>query len=103
MEMVWKLNDKPGAQATGCSDPSLALRACEEKRNMARVVAEEVTPLLGMDGGGIEVAAVEQGVVQVRLHGACACCPGSVQTVIMGIEEELRRRVPEVEYLEVVP
>jgi Fe-S cluster biogenesis protein NfuA len=73
------------------------------RQRVARVIAEEVAPLLGMDGSGIEVAAVEQGVVQVRLHGACGCCPGSVQTVIMGIEEELRRRVPEVEYLEVVP
>jgi Fe-S cluster biogenesis protein NfuA len=73
------------------------------RQRVARVVAEELAPLLGMDGGGIEVTSVEQGVVQVRLHGACGCCPGSVQTVIMGIEEELRRRVPEVEYLEVVP
>jgi Fe-S cluster biogenesis protein NfuA len=73
------------------------------QQRVARIVADEVAPLLGMDGGGIEVVGVEQGVVQVRLHGACGCCPGSVQTVIMGIEEELRRRVPEVEYLEVVP
>ena len=73
------------------------------RQRVASVVADEVAPLLGMDGGGIEVVAVEQGVVQVRLHGACGCCPGSVQTVIMGIEEELRRRVPEVEYLEAVP
>ncbi|HTU16500.1 MAG TPA: NifU family protein [Gemmataceae bacterium] len=73
------------------------------RQRVAGIVAGEVAPLLGMDGGGIEVVAIEQGVVQVRLHGACGCCPGSVQTVIMGIEEELRRRVPEVEYLEVVP
>ena len=73
------------------------------RQRVARVVADEVAPLLGMDGGGIEVVGVEQGVVQVRLHGACGCCPGSVQAVIMGIEEELRRRVPEVEYLEAVP
>lgn len=72
------------------------------RQRVARVVAEEVAPLLGMDGGGIEVAAVEQGVVQVRLHGTCGCCPGSIQAVIMGMEEELRRRVPEVEYLEVI-
>ena len=73
------------------------------KQRVARVVAEEVAPLLQMDGGGIEVVAVEDGVVQVRLSGACGCCPGSVQAVIMGIEDELRRRVPEVEYLEAVP
>jgi Fe-S cluster biogenesis protein NfuA len=73
------------------------------KQRVARVVAEEVAPLLQMDGTDIEVVAVEDGVVQVRLHGACGCCPGSVQAVVMGIEDELRRRVPEVEYLEAVP
>ncbi|HEY1337223.1 MAG TPA: NifU family protein [Bryobacteraceae bacterium] len=73
------------------------------KQRVARVVAEEVAPLLQMDGGGIEVVAVEEGVVQVRLNGACGCCPASVQAVILGIEDELRRRVPEVEYLEAVP
>jgi Fe-S cluster biogenesis protein NfuA len=73
------------------------------RQRIARVVAEEVAPLLQMDGGEIEVVAVDGGVVQVRLGGACGCCPGSVQAVIFGIEDELRRRVPEVEYLEVVP
>jgi Fe-S cluster biogenesis protein NfuA len=73
------------------------------KARVARVVAEEVAPLLQMDGGGIEVLAVEDGVVQVRLPGVGGCCPSTVQAVIMGIEDELRRRVPEVEYLEAVP
>jgi len=70
---------------------------------VARVLAEEVAPLLEMDGTRIEVLAVCDGVVQVRLHGTCAGCPGTVRAVIMGIEEELRRRVPGVEYLEAVP
>ena len=43
------------------------------------------------------------GVVQVRLSGACASCPSSVMTLLMGLEHELRQRVPEVEYLEAVP
>jgi Fe-S cluster biogenesis protein NfuA len=73
------------------------------KQRVARVVAEEVAPLLQMDSNGIEVVAVEDGVVQVRLTGVCGCCPASVQAVILGIEDELRRRVPEVEYLEAVP
>jgi Fe-S cluster biogenesis protein NfuA len=73
------------------------------KQRVARVVAEEVAPLLQMDGSGIEVVAVEEGVVQVRLNSVCGCCPASVQAVILGIEDELRRRVPEVEYLEAVP
>jgi Fe-S cluster biogenesis protein NfuA len=73
------------------------------KETVSRVLAQEVAPLLGMDGAGVEVLGVEAGVVQVRLLGACGGCPGSVQAVIFGIEQELRRRVPAVEYLEAVP
>jgi Fe-S cluster biogenesis protein NfuA len=73
------------------------------RERVARVVAEEVLPLLQMDGVGVEVLGVQDGVVQVRLLGGCGSCPGSVYAVLMGIEEELRRRVPEVEYLEAVP
>ena len=73
------------------------------KARVARVVAEEVAPLLAMDGTAIEVIDVDGGIVQVRLNGACSGCPESVYTVLTGIEEELRKRVPEVEYLEAVP
>jgi Fe-S cluster biogenesis protein NfuA len=73
------------------------------KGRVARVLAEEVLPLLEMDGGGVEVLGVDRGVVQVRLSGTCGSCPSTVRAVVMGIEEELRRRVPGVEYLEAVP
>lgn len=75
----------------------------ELTRRVARVVAEEVLPLLHMDGGGVEVLEVRDGVARVRLSGTCSSCPATVQAVVMGIEDELRRRVPEVEYLEAVP
>lgn len=68
-----------------------------------RVVATEVLPLLQMDGGGVEVLGVDDGVVRVRLVGTCSGCPATIQAVIMGVEEELRKRVPGVEYLEAVP
>jgi Fe-S cluster biogenesis protein NfuA len=73
------------------------------KQRVAQVVAEEVAPALQMDGSTIEVLDVTDGVVQVRLSGACGHCPGSIYAAVMGIEEELRRRVPEVQYLEAVP
>jgi Fe-S cluster biogenesis protein NfuA len=72
-------------------------------QRVEKVVRDEVAPLLEMDGAGIEIVSVRDGVVQVRLSGACGCCPGSVYAVVMGIEQELRRRVPEVQYLEAVP
>jgi Fe-S cluster biogenesis protein NfuA len=77
--------------------------SAELKERVARVLAEEVGPVLQMDGASIEVVDVADGVAQVRLHGVCGSCPGTAMTLIMGIEAELRRRVPEVEYLEALP
>ncbi len=73
------------------------------KDRVARVLAEEVGPALAMDGAAIEVLDVADGVARVRLGGVCGGCPSTVMTVIMGIEQELRKRVPEVDYLEAVP
>ncbi len=73
------------------------------KERVARVLAEEVRPALQMDGGDVEVLGVENGVVRVRLHGTCGGCPSTVMAVIMGLEHELRQRIPEVEYIEAVP
>jgi len=73
------------------------------KERVIRVLAEEVGPALQMDGTAIEVLDVSDGVVQVRLGGLCGSCPSSIMAAVHGIEQELRRHVPEVEYLEAVP
>jgi Fe-S cluster biogenesis protein NfuA len=67
------------------------------------VIRTEVAPVLDLDGTAIEVLGVEDGCARVRLNGACAGCPATVMFVIHGIEAELRKHVPEVEYLEAVP
>ena len=73
------------------------------KDRVARALAQEVGPALEMDGNSLEVLDVSDGVARVRVSGVCGSCPSSIMTVVMGIEEELRKRVPEIEYLEVVP
>ena len=73
------------------------------QQRVSRALADEVIPALQMDGGSVEVVGIDGGVVQVRLAGTCGGCPSTIQAVIMGLEEELRRRVPEVDYLEAVP
>jgi Fe-S cluster biogenesis protein NfuA len=75
----------------------------EVKARVARVLADDIRPALQMDGGDIELLDIAEGVVWVRLRGTCSGCPSAVMAVVMGIEQELRRRVPEVEYLEAVP
>jgi Fe-S cluster biogenesis protein NfuA len=72
------------------------------KTRVIQALTAEVGPALQMDGGGIEVVDVNDGIVRVRLQNVCNGCPSTIMTVIMGIEQELRRHVPEVEYLEAV-
>jgi Fe-S cluster biogenesis protein NfuA len=72
------------------------------KTRVSQVLSEVVAPALHLEGA-IEVLEVRDGVVQVRLGSACAGCPGTIMVVIHGIEQELRRLIPEVEYLEAVP
>jgi Fe-S cluster biogenesis protein NfuA len=74
----------------------------ELEERVRRVLAEEVAPLLQMDGGAVEVLGVQGGVVRVRLQGVCGGCPGTAWALLFGLEVELRRRVPGVEYLEAV-
>ena len=59
-------------------------------------VIESLRPALQSDGGDVEVVGVEEGVVTLRLVGACSGCPMSTMTLKMGIERELRRVVPEI-------
>jgi Fe-S cluster biogenesis protein NfuA len=73
------------------------------KERVAQLLTEEVAPILQLDGGSIEVLDVTDGVVRVRLGGAWGWCPSILMTIIHGLERELRRRIPEVEYLEAVP
>ena len=75
----------------------------ELRDRVGAVIRAEVAPALGMDGTAIEVLDVDQGCARVRLNGACAGCPATVMFLVRGIEEELRKRVPEIEYLEAVP
>ena len=73
------------------------------RSRVEEVIRTRVAPALEMDGAGIEVLDVEQGCARVRLNGACSGCPATVMFLVRGIEEELRKHVPEVEYLEAVP
>lgn len=63
---------------------------------------EEIRPALQADGGDVEFVDFEDGVVKVRLKGACAGCPMSQLTLQMGIEKKLKDEIPEVEKVEAV-
>ena len=73
------------------------------KTRVDTILRTEVAPALELDGIGIEVVDVSDGIAQVRVTGSCGSCPSSVMSLIMGLEQELRARIPEVEFLEAVP
>ena len=62
----------------------------------------KIRPALQADGGDIELVGVEDGVVKVRLRGACAGCPMSQMTLKMSIEQSLKKEIPEVKSVEAV-
>ena len=68
-----------------------------------RALKHEIAPALLLDGNGIEVLEVTNGIASVRLTGVCAGCPATIMTVLTFIEDELRKKVPEIEVLEAVP
>jgi len=59
-----------------------------------------IRPALQADGGNIELVDVVEGVVKVRLTGACGGCPMSQMTLKMGVERALKQQVPEVKSVE---
>ena len=66
----------------------------EEK---VKAALEEVRPSLQADGGDVEfVSYADDGTVSVKLTGACGSCPMSQVTLKMGIENYLKKEVPEV-------
>jgi Fe-S cluster biogenesis protein NfuA len=73
------------------------------KDRVAHVLKAHAAPALGLDAAEIEVVDVADGIASVRLAGACAACPASIPTLLAGLEAELRKHVPEVEFLEAVP
>jgi Fe-S cluster biogenesis protein NfuA len=63
-----------------------------------------IRPAVQADGGDIELVDVtDDGIVQIRFHGACHGCPSSTMTLQMGIERNLRDKVPEIRQVVPVP
>ena len=65
-------------------------------REDIQTALEKIRPALQADGGDVELVDFEDGIVSVRLTGACGGCPMSTMTLKMGIERVLREQVPDV-------
>ncbi|MEK6704052.1 MAG: NifU family protein [Planctomycetota bacterium] len=85
------------------SHPASPTPAAELRERVVQVI-NLIRPAVQSDGGDLEfVNLTPEGVVQIRLHGACVGCPSSDMTLRLGIERNLRTHVPEVLRLEAVP
>lgn len=69
----------------------------------ASAALEQVRPYVHGHGGDVEVLAVDQGVVRVRLSGACSGCTSAAQTLRYGVEQALRENLPGFVSMQVAP
>ncbi|MBU2447045.1 MAG: NifU family protein [Bacteroidetes bacterium] len=75
----------------------------EELRERIQKALDSVRPYLHADGGDVELVNVtEDGIVEVKLVGACGTCPMSQMTLRAGVERALMRSVPEIKRVEAV-
>lgn len=62
-----------------------------------QAVLDQVRPMLQRDGGDVELVEVTaDGIVKVKLQGACGSCPMSTMTLKMGIEQAIKEQIPEI-------
>ena len=71
-------------------------------REKVESALKEIRPSLQADGGDVELVDVVNGIVKVRLTGACAGCPMSQMTLKQGIESYIKKAIPEVLSVEAV-
>ena len=59
-------------------------------------ILNKIRPSLVADGGDVELVDVEEGIVKVKLKGACSGCPMSEMTLKMGIERLIKQEIPDI-------
>ncbi len=65
-------------------------------RDKVEEILDKIRPSLMMDGGNVELVDVNDGIVKVKLTGACSGCAMATLTLKMGIERVLKQEIPEV-------
>jgi Fe-S cluster biogenesis protein NfuA len=74
----------------------------ESVEKKVQAALAEIKPQIQADGGDIDLVAVENGIVKVRLRGACVGCPMSALTLKQGVERIIKSKVPEIKSVEAV-
>ena len=74
----------------------------ETVETRVKAALAEIKPQIQADGGDIDLVAIENGIVKVRLRGSCVGCPMSALTLKAGVERIIKQQVPEVKSVEAV-
>ena len=76
-----------------------AIEVVEDDAKVSQIkeVLEEIRPMVAQDGGNIEFAGYQNGVVSLFMQGSCAGCPSATLTLKSGIERRLREVLPEIQ------
>jgi len=70
-------------------------------KEKVKLSMDKIRPALQADGGDVELVEVtDEGIVKVRLTGACAGCPMSQMTLKAGVERMLKKDIPEIKSVE---
>lgn len=69
-------------------------------RQIKEVLARDIRPVVGLDGGDVVFAKFEAGVLTLQMKGACAGCPSSQATLKEGIEVRMKEMIPEITSVE---
>lgn len=83
---------RDGDNVPGATDDLLD----EISKQIKELIDKRVRPAVAMDGGDIVFERFDQGIVYLKMHGACSGCPSSTVTLKNGVETMLRHYVPEV-------
>lgn len=68
----------------------------EEMKDKVQKALDKIRPHLQADGGDVDLVEVKDGIVKLRLKGACGGCPMAAMTLKNGIERALKEEIPEV-------
>lgn len=98
-----KEHSLPQADQTAEHGPQGVAATTGSAEERVQLVIEQLRPSIQADGGDVEfLEFTDDGVVRIRLHGACVGCPSSSLTLQVGLERNLREHVPEVTSVEAI-
>ena len=92
---------KPVVSGEAAPQPS-ALPEGSIEAGIQKILDSEIRPAVAMDGGDVQFAGYEKGIVKLQLRGSCHSCPSAILTLKGGIENRLKAHFPEIVSVEAV-